>query len=183
MSTPDPNQAPTAQTPPEQPQASPQAPEETSSGLGRPSNYRPEYALFAKQLCEQGATDAEVAYILRIGRSTLYEWLARYPDFRDALRLGKQPANVRVERAFYERCVGYEVETEKVFQYLGQPVRATTTEHVPADPSAAFNWLCNRDPENWRNRRELTGAGGGPIDLKTTIEFVDADHEPGAVSE
>ena len=150
---------------------------------GRPTIYRPEYALFAKQLCEQGATDAEVAHILRIARSTLYEWLARYPDFREALRLGKEPANMRVERAFYERCTGYDVEVEKVFQYLGSPLKVRTVEHISADPGAAFNWLCNRDPENWRNRRELTGAGGGPIDLKTVVEFVDATDEPGPAPE
>ena len=150
--------------------------------IGRPTKYRPEYALFAQQLCEQGATDADVAHVLRIDRSTLYEWLARYPDFRAALRLGKAPANLRVARAFYERCTGYEFETEKIFQYMGQPVRIKHTEHVPADPSAAFNWLCNREPEQWRNRRELTGADGGPLELKSVIEFVDAPDEPGAVS-
>lgn len=153
------------------------------SPFGRPSNYRPEYALFAKELCEQGATDAEVAHILRIGRRTLYAWLARYPDFREALRLGKEPANMRVERAFYERCTGYEVSAVKIFQHLGQPVKVSYTEHVPADPGAAFNWLCNRDPDHWRNRRELTGAGGGPMELKTVVEFVDAADEPSATAE
>ncbi len=157
--------------------------ESHSEPMGAPTAYRPEYAAFAGSLCEQGATDQEVADILRVHRSTLYRWLAAHQELRDAMRLGKAVPNQRVERAFYQRAVGYDIEVEKCFQYQGAPVRVRTTEHIPADTSAAHHWLCNRDPENWRNRKELTGPNGGAIELKSVIEFIDAADQPSAVSE
>lgn len=148
---------------------------------GRPTEYRPEYCDLAKRLCESGATDQELADVLRIHRATLYRWLGEYPRFRDAVRLGKEPADDRVERSLFHRAVGYTHEALKIMQEKGTPVVVRYMEHVPPDPGAAFNWLKNRRPDQWRDRRELTGADGQPIELKTSIEFVDAPAQSGAV--
>lgn len=121
--------------------------------------------------------------MLRISRRTLYYWLVRHPELRDAMRLGKDAPDDRVERAYYQRAVGYDIDVEKCFQYQGAPVKVRSREHIPADPGAAHNWLCNRRPDKWRKRQELTGPDGGPIELKSSIEFVDAADKPGAVSE
>ena len=156
-------------------------PEEHGPERAYSTVWRPEYPAFARTLCEQGATDQEVADALRISRRTLYYWLAQRPEFRAAMRGGNDVATERVERAYYQRACGYDIAIEKCFQYQGAPVKVSTSEHIPADTSAAYNWLCNKAADRWRNRRELTGVDGGAIEVKSVIEFVDADHESGAV--
>lgn len=145
---------------------------------GRPSAYRREYAEFAKLLCERGATDGELAAVLRISRSTLYRWLARRPDFREQVRIGKKAADERVERALYQRCVGYDIEAERLFHFRGEIIRAQTFQHVPADVDAALKWLANRCPDEWSDRRELTGANGAPIELRASVEFMGSAASP-----
>lgn len=145
---------------------------------GRPTRYVPEHAEFAKFLCERGATDAEVARILGIGRRTWYRWLGRYPELREQVRLGKHVADERVKRAFYERCTGYDIEAERVFHFRGTIIRASTLEHIPADPDACLKWLANRCPGEWKERRELTGANGAPIELRAMVGFVSAPASP-----
>lgn len=144
---------------------------------GKPTDYRKEYCDIAKRLCEAGATDYELARVLRIHPATLYRWFASHPEFREAVKLGKEPADDRVERSLYHRAVGYDHETLKIMQDKGAPVIVRHIEHVPPDPGAAFNWLKNRRPDQWRDRRELTGAEGGPLEVNSVIEFVDADRK------
>lgn len=124
------------------------------SERGRPTAYRPEYAEQAAKLCALGATDFELADFFKVDTRTIYRWKNMHEDFCQALRAGKENADTRVERALYNRAVGYTFESEKVFQFQGQIVRADTTEHVPPDPSAAKLWLTNRKPEDWRDKQE-----------------------------
>jgi hypothetical protein len=124
-------------------------------GPGRPSAYKPEFAAQARKLCELGATDFEIAKFFEIHISSLYRWKATYSEFSDALKAGKQAADDRVEHSLFHRAVGYTFESEKVFQFQGQIVRAATTEHVPPDATAAIFWLKNRKPAEWRDRSEV----------------------------
>lgn len=135
---------------------------------GRPTAYKHEFCEKAKAFCEQGATDLEVADHLGVNAATLYRWKGKYPEFCEALKAGKAAADDRVERSLYNRAVGYTFDSEKVFQYQGQIVRAQTVEHVPPDTTAAIFWLKNRRREEWRDRHELTGKDGGAIQVTIT---------------
>ncbi len=126
---------------------------------GRPSKFKPEFVEQAKELCEQGATDIELADHFGIGVSTLYRWRNTHSEFREAVCVAKDAADERVERAFYQRAVGYTFESEKVFQFQGQIVRADVREHVPPEPGAAFNWLKNRRGERWRDKQDIEHTG------------------------
>lgn len=132
---------------------------------GRPTLYCPEYADQARKLCELGATDYELADFFEVDHVTIWRWQTRHEDFCNAVHAGKENLDKRVKRSLYQRAVGYTFETEKVFQFQGQIVRADTVEHVPPDPGAAMNWLKNRQPEEWREKiiNEHGGVGGGPI--------------------
>jgi hypothetical protein len=121
---------------------------------GRPTDYRPQYCATAAEMFVDGGTDIEVADTLQVSVSTLYRWKARYPEFRDAMELGKEAANKRVERSLYNRAVGYSFESVKVFQFEGSPVIVPVREHVPPDVGAAKHWLANRDRENWSKAAE-----------------------------
>lgn len=142
------------------------AEQDTETGKsGRPPVYKPEFAQQAAKLCQLGATDHELAQFFEVDTRTIYRWKNSHPEFCQAVIAGKENADERVERALFNRAVGYTFESEKVFQYQGVIVRADTLEHVAPDPGAAMNWLKNRRPDKWRDKQEHehTGPGGASL--------------------
>lgn len=135
---------------------------------GRPTDYKPEYAEEAAKLCEQGATDKELADYFGVATSTIYAWRNAHSEFSEAVIAGKENADARVERSLYNRAVGYTFDSEKVFQFQGEVIRASTLEHVPPDPGAALNWLKNRQPGKWRDKQDVEHHGD--ITFKTVYE-------------
>ena len=91
--------------------------------------------------------------------ATIYRWRNVHEQFCEAVRAGKERSDERVERALFNRAVGYSFESEKVFQHQGEIIRAPTVEHVPPDPGAAMNWLKNRNPDTWRDKQEIEHKG------------------------
>jgi hypothetical protein len=133
---------------------------------GRPTDYRDEFAEQARKLCELGATDIELADFFEVDTRTIYRWRNSHDDFCQAVKAGKGACDDRVERAFYNRAVGYTFESEKIFQAGGEIIRAPTLEHVAPDAGAALNWLKNRRPDQWRDKVEHEhSAVGGLADI------------------
>ena len=117
---------------------------------GRPSPYKPDFARIAGRLCRNGATDIEVADILGISVRTFYRWCLLHDEFTAAVRVGKDAADDRVERALYQRAVGYDYSAEKIVTARsGGPVVIPYMVHVPADTRAAMHWLAIRRPKTW----------------------------------
>lgn len=140
---------------------------------GRPTSYKPAYAKQAAKLCELGATDIELADFFEVNTSTIYEWRNQNPEFSKAVIAGKEMADARVERAFFNRAVGYTFESEKIFNNQGEILRAPTREHVPPDAGAALNWLKNRQPDKWRDKQEIDHkSSDGSMTPPTRIELV-----------
>ncbi len=125
---------------------------EAKRGRGRPSDYKPEYAVTAAKLCALGATDVDIADIIGVSDRTVYRWSAAHPEFCHALKAGKAAVDDRVERALYHKAVGYSFDTEKIFQSGGDIIRAKTRVHVPPDTTAAIFWLKNRRKDEWRDK-------------------------------
>jgi hypothetical protein len=122
---------------------------------GRPSPYKPEFAHIAQRLCRNGATDIEVADILGISVRTFYRWCLLHDEFTAAVRVGKDAADDRVERALYQRAVGYDYVAEKIVTPRGGgPVVMPYMMHVPADVRAALHWLAIRRPKPWARSPE-----------------------------
>ena len=126
---------------------------------GRPPKYDPAFTEQARKLCSLGATDMELADFFGVARQTIYAWRNEHEEFSDAVCAGKERADSRVERSLFERAVGYTFESEKVFQHQGKIIRAPIREHVPPDPSAALNWLKNRQPDQWRDKQVQEHVG------------------------
>lgn len=134
---------------------------------GRPSKYLPIFADQARVLCERGATDAELADVLRVSISTVRNWQAEHPEFLAAVRLGKEMPDERVKRSLYQRAVGYSFDTVTIFAPTTTrgPAIVEHREHCPPDVGAQKLWLTNRCREDWRERtdHELTGKDGAPL--------------------
>lgn len=118
---------------------------------GRRSTFKPEYIEQAEKLCRLGATDREVAEFIGVSERTLYRWQAEHEAFRQALKVGKESADERVERSLYRRATGYSFDAVKIFQYQGKEVVVPYTEHVAPDTTACIFWLKNRKPDQWRD--------------------------------
>ncbi len=134
-------------------------------GGGRPSSFRPEYAVQTYKLCLLGATDEDLASFFGVSEQTINTWKKEHDEFSLSLMEGKELADANVAKRFYNRAMGYTHPEEKVFLYKGEPVRVETEKHYPPDTQAGMFWLVNRQPNRWKNKNamELTGKDGGPI--------------------
>lgn len=112
-----------------------------------------------------GLIDEDIMANLGISRQSFYLYKKEHSDFSDALKMGKEVADILVENALYKRCLGYsydEVTTERVPIYTNgnitgyeMAVTKRVKKEVLPDPTSTFFWLKNRKREEWRDRREV----------------------------
>jgi hypothetical protein len=110
-------------------------------------------------MCENGATDREVADYLGIDDATLYRWRWAYPVFRESLKLGKDVADDRVEMSLFRRATGYSFDSVKIFNDEGSPLVVPFIEHVPPDPACIKLWLTNRRRKAWKEKIDFEASG------------------------
>lgn len=130
--------------------------EQPEPKIGRPSQYKPEFATQAEKLCRLGATDLELANFFEVTTVTIWRWAHTHDAFCNALKTGKEACDERVERSLYHRAVGYSHDAVKIFMpaNASKPIYAPFVEHVPPDVGAASLWLRNRRGEAWRDKQE-----------------------------
>lgn len=119
---------------------------------GRPSKYDPAYCEAIVEHMSQGASATSFAAAIGVSRSTITEWASAHPEFSAAVTRGKA-----VCAAWWERLARSNAMTGKG--------NATLT---------VFG-LKNMAPEDWADRIEHTGAGGGAIETVSRIEYVVVD--------
>lgn len=112
-------------------------------------SYKPEYDGFAEKLCERGATDKEIADFFDIPRGLLAQWRLENPSFNDAIKIGKEVADQRVERSLYEMAVGTTVEDVKL---LADGTEVPYERRIDPNLGAATMWLKNRKRGDWRDK-------------------------------
>jgi hypothetical protein len=141
--------------------------------------YKPEFVDQARDMCHLGATDEELAEHFEVCVRTIYRWRNTHEAFAEAVVVGKEHADARVERALYSRAVGCSVERTKIFKHAGdpKPVYATYKHHLPPDPVVALNWLRVRQPKKWRIREEETRDPTAVEMIQKALARV-KDHQP-----
>jgi hypothetical protein len=134
---------------------------QTSPVMGRPTVYKPEFVEQAAKLCRLGAIDKDLADFFEVNVLTILRWQEKYPDFCNAIKISKKQANENVTRSLYRKATGYSYEAVKIFMPAGaeEPVYAPYTEHVPPSDTAAIFWLKNRQPDKWRDQRNVEVNG------------------------
>jgi len=134
------------------------------SRAGRKTKYDPDtFPLLAEGYFRDGLTDEQVSAKLGINPDTFYEYLKKYPDFSEAVKQGKRPVDIEVEKALLNRAIGFEYEEVKT-EYLenhaegkkSKDPKATkvtkTVKKVVGDVRAQQWWLKNRMRNKWRDR-------------------------------
>lgn len=158
---------------------------------GRPTAFQPEFVELARNYCLLGATNAALARNFGVELVTLERWMRQKPDFRGAIKEGREEADAKMAKSLFHRGTGYERTSHKVFMVDTKTTktaangeksvtvskrekRVPVTEHYPPDTAAAFIWLKNRRPDLWRDRKELehTGPNGGPLQVQGAVVMV-----------
>jgi uncharacterized protein (DUF433 family) len=100
-----------------------------------------------------GLTDEQIAHNMGITKSTLYAWKAKYPEFSDALKKGKEVVDIEVENALLKRAIGFEYTETRIEETEREKKIITTKKFMPPETAAAFIWLKNRKPKQWRDKQ------------------------------
>ena len=142
---------------------------------GRPSRYRAEFAEQARKLCRLGATDKDIAEFFEVDERTFHRWKQSHAEFCQSLKEGKALADAEVADRLYRRATGYTHGSVKIMQDKGKPVIVPYRKHYAPDTIACIFWLKNRRPDLWRDRHEVSGPGGGPIQTEAEYRVTSED--------
>ena len=105
-----------------------------------------------------GLTDEQICKNLGISVDTFYRYKAKYSEFSEAIKKGKEVADIEVENALFKRAIGYTYKevTKEVKDIDGKKSTfiKEVTKVVPGDVAAQIFWLKNRKSNNWKDKRE-----------------------------
>lgn len=122
---------------------------------GRPTKYKPEYVEQAKKLTALGAKLEDLAEFWGVNLSTVTLWQKQKPDFDVAIKTARRVKDSQVERSLLERATGYSHPETRVIVIDGKAEKVEITKHYPPDTTACIFWLKNRQPQDWRDKRDV----------------------------
>ena len=120
-----------------------------------------------------GLTDEQIFKNLGISRDTFYKYKEKYADFSDALKKGKEVADIEVENALFKRAIGYKYKEviKEVKEIDGKKTtyvkevkeidgKKTTyvkevIKEMPGDVGAQIFWLKNRKSNKWKDKQDI----------------------------
>lgn len=118
-----------------------------------------------RRLSEYGHTDDFMADFFRVPVSTWHSWKKSHPEFFRKLKGWKAVADDRVERALYEKALGYEYEEDAVVwdRFSRERVQVRLEKRLPPDTTACIFWLKNRRSKEWREKVEVDSKHSGYV--------------------
>lgn len=103
-----------------------------------------------------GLTNEQIAKNIGVNQDTLYTWIRRFPEFSEALKIGRDEADMQVENALFKRALGYYTEDiQEEYEGTVRVKRVVKKKWVAPDISAQIFWLKNRASNRWRNDDRL----------------------------
>lgn len=109
-----------------------------------------------------GLTDEQIAKNMGVNKTTLYDWIKKFPDISNSIKKGKAPIDFEVENALFKRAIGYEYEeVETIIEEIDgkQRKRIKKIKKVALpETSAMIFWLKNRKPKEWRKLNPVVEA-------------------------
>jgi hypothetical protein len=150
-------------------------PKQIKKKVGRPSRFNEMFFNFVTNLCLLGADDEMLMRQLEIGKTTLQRWKTGYPEFRAAIKKGREEADAKVGKSLYQRACGYSHEEDKIFcNAEGLVTKVKTIKHYPPDLGSMVFWLKNRNRTLWRDKHDVEVKVD---DLSTIAEAIAGSYE------
>jgi hypothetical protein len=100
-----------------------------------------------------GLTDEQIAHNMGISVATLYRWKDKHSEICDALKKGKEVVDIEVENALFKRATGFEYTETRIEESGKEKKVITMKKYMPPETAAAFIWLKNRKPQQWRDKQ------------------------------
>lgn len=120
-----------------------------------------------EEWANHGLIDTQIAKNLGISKDSFYKYKNDHIAFSDALKRGKEVIDLEVENALLKRALGY-----KYNEITKEPTKDNPTElqitkqvtkEVLPDVTAQIFWLKNRNPQDWRDKKEIFSSGSNTI--------------------
>lgn len=127
-----------------------------------------------RYMMKRGVSDTEMCYQVGISPDTLRKWKRNNQEFVDDCMNWEKSAVSMIKRSLFDMAMGYE-RVEKIFNNAGEQI-GTKTVHVPANFNAAKFYLCNKAPDEFKDRIELEGHMNH---VPVNISFVRKNSLPG----
>ena len=145
------------------------------SKVGRKNKYDPDVTpKLVEDYAKEGYGDLQIAEILGINKSTFYAWLQKHEELKDALKKGREPANLELKLAMMKAAQGYYVEEEETVAILDVETRqpksfrkTTRKKYIAPSPTMQIFLAKNRMPDEFKdvNKQE--------VDLKGEMTLAD----------
>ena len=149
------------------------------------AKYNPDtFPTLVEEYAKGGLNDKQIAENLGISKTTYFDYIKKYPDFSNALKRGRVPANRNVENAMYKNACGYtatelheEYEFIDIFDKNKKPTgktkrilrrRKVVTKDFRPDNTSGIFWLTNKMPDIWKHINKIEVSGN----LKSIAELV-----------
>lgn len=126
------------------------------------ADFHPKQALKFSLL---GLTDVQMSGAFEINPDTFYQWQKKYPEFSESIKKGKLEADANVVSTLYKRALGHTQKSRVPFKVkkidpatgkLYDTIEfAESEDYFPPDMIATIFWLKNRQPEHWRDKKEV----------------------------
>ena len=158
----------------------------SKSNAGRPSPYNKTIPKRAYRLSLLKLVDKELGIAFGVSEATIYNWKNEHPEFLEAINRGKLEADGKVAHSLNRAANGYFYDEVTVTEgtctgedcYNTYTTTKTVRKYVTPNVTAGIYLTKNRtrknaDPWNDVTRQEHTGADGGPIRIRETIDMAD----------
>ncbi len=162
-----------AQMPPLDPNVMPDI---TGAGIGRSTDYKPEYDQMLIDHMAKGLSFKSFGGVANVGTTTLYEWLKANASFQKSKSIGNNKC-----RLYWETIgvvYGVEGRSEEVV-INGKKVRQKRTERL--NPTVYRMNMMNRFPDDW-NKPVPEDSAGPAVNLHVQImEAIKAKRAKGKI--
>jgi hypothetical protein len=108
--------------------------------IDRRRKYSPDMIPIVQACAHFGAVEDEIASYLSVSPRAFAYWKLEHPELLQALKLGTEAADDRVERSLYQLAIGWKGQAPNF--------------------SAACFWLKNRRKDRWRDVHQVEAALG-----------------------
>ncbi len=109
----------------------------------------------ARNLAQMGLNDGEIALGLAISRATMYRYKAWFPEFAEALEVGRVGRLAEVVDKLYESALGYSCVETKVLSTKNGIECVQVTKQYPPNFQSIAKLLDNRLPHLWRSSSNI----------------------------